>query len=88
MPLVQKLIDEFKIIWHAVIALVIASHVPACNDPPTFALDRISDRWKRLAKTSIINHRYRSSLYISWKVVIVVLPVTCEFIGSIHVQTN
>ena len=60
-----SLIDEFKIIWHAVIALVIASHVPACHAPPTFSLDRISDRWKRLAKTAIINHRYRSSLYIS-----------------------
>ena len=48
MPLVQNLIDEFKIIWHAVIALVIASHVPACHAPPTFALDR-----KRLIKFHI-----------------------------------
>ena len=62
---VQKIIDDFKIIWHAVIALVIANHVPACPAPPTFALDRISDRWKLFAKTAIINHRYRSSLYIS-----------------------
>ena len=55
--------DDFSPhIRYAGLAFVIASHESACHAPPTSTFDRIMDRGKSLAKTAIINHRYRSSL--------------------------